>query len=54
MEYYEEKGDEPKLSEYRVKYINSVKAHLKEVSEQQIHSINTIDQLFMSDDFKMR
>lgn len=53
MEYYEEKGDEAKLSEYRVKYINSVKAHLKDLSEQQIHSINTIEQLVMSDEFKM-
>lgn len=52
IDYYEKKGNEEKVSLYRVKYIEAVKEHLKELSEQQKYAVQTVEQLVMSDEFK--
>lgn len=52
MSYYQERGNEAKLNEVRIKYIQNVKDYLESLSEQQMHSLHTIEQLVMSDSFR--
>lgn len=52
IEHYEKKKNKEKLSDSRIKYIQEVKEHLKNLSEQQHFAINTIEQLIMSEEFR--
>lgn len=54
MKYYEKKEDEKKLSECRIKYIENSKEHLKGISELQSHAIQTIEELVIGDEIRIR
>lgn len=52
MEYYKDKGNEKKLNEMRIKFIDNVEKYLEELSEQHIHSLRTVEQLVLGKDYR--
>lgn len=52
MEFYKDKGNEEKLKEMQIKFIDNVEKYLEELSDQHIHSLRTVEQLVLGKDYR--